>query len=72
MSVRSKIVDSKHKVKRRASAETLVLAPAEKPNAAPACEVVGLGDITGIITERIIDEESFRPYSERGITIIRA
>jgi len=56
----------------RASAETLVLASAEKLNAASPFEVVGLEDVTGIITERSVDEELVRPYAERGITITRA
>ncbi|WP_263377575.1 DeoR/GlpR family DNA-binding transcription regulator [Granulicella paludicola] len=56
----------------RASAETLVLASAEKLNAASPYEVVGLEDVNGIITERTVEEELVRPYAERGITITRA
>lgn len=56
----------------RASAETLVLASAEKLNAASPYEVIGLKDVNGIITERSVDEELVRPYVERGITIVRA
>jgi DeoR/GlpR family transcriptional regulator of sugar metabolism len=56
----------------RASAETLVLASAEKLNAASPYEVVGLEDVNGIITERNVEEELVRPYAERGITITRA
>lgn len=56
----------------RASAETLVLASAEKLNAASPYEVVGLEDVNGIITERTVEEELVKPYAERGITITRA
>ncbi|MBV8897169.1 MAG: DeoR/GlpR transcriptional regulator [Acidobacteriaceae bacterium] len=56
----------------RASAETLVLASAEKLNTASPHEVIGLEDVNGIITERSVDEELVKPYAERGITIIRA
>ena len=56
----------------RASAETFVLASAEKLNAASPYEVVGLEDVNGIITERDADEALVRPYMERGLTIIRA
>jgi DeoR/GlpR family transcriptional regulator of sugar metabolism len=55
-----------------ASAETLVLASAEKLNAASPYEVVGLEDVNGIITERTVEEDLVMPYAERGITIIRA
>ncbi|AFL88557.1 transcriptional regulator of sugar metabolism [Terriglobus roseus DSM 18391] len=56
----------------RASAETVVLASAEKLNAASAYEVVGLADINGIIVERSVDEALVEPYAKRGITITRA
>ncbi len=56
----------------RASAETLVLASSEKLNAASPYEVVGLEDVSGIITERNVEEDLVKPYAERGITIIRA
>ena len=55
-----------------ASAETFVLASAEKLSAASAYEVVGLEDVTGIITERDVDEVLLKPYVERGIAIKRA
>jgi DeoR/GlpR family transcriptional regulator of sugar metabolism len=56
----------------RASAETLVLASAEKLNAASPYEVIGLEDVNGIITERSVKEELVKPYADRGITITRA
>jgi DeoR/GlpR family transcriptional regulator of sugar metabolism len=56
----------------RAAAETLVLASAEKLNAASPYEVIGLEEVNGIITERSVDGELVKPYTERGITITRA
>jgi DeoR/GlpR family transcriptional regulator of sugar metabolism len=56
----------------RAAGETIVLASAEKLNAASAYEVVGLGEVNGIITERSVDESWVKPYADRGITITRA
>lgn len=56
----------------QASAETFVLASAEKLNAASPYEVIGLEDVNGIITERGVDEALVRPYTERGIAITRA
>ncbi len=56
----------------RASAETFVLASAEKLNAASPYEVIGLEDVTGIITEAGVDEVLVRPYMERGIAVTRA
>ena len=56
----------------RASAETFVLASAEKLNAASPYEVIGLEEINGVITERSVDEALVRPYTQRGIAIIRA
>lgn len=56
----------------RAAAETLVLASAEKLNAASPYEVIGLEDVSGILTERSVDEELVKPYAERGIPITRA
>jgi DeoR/GlpR family transcriptional regulator of sugar metabolism len=55
-----------------ASAETVVLASAEKLNAASAYRVVGLHEVTGIITERAADEALTQAYQEMGITVIRA
>lgn len=56
----------------RASAETIVLASAEKLNAASPYAVIGLDEINGIITERGVDENLIKPYMERGITVTRA
>src|SRR5271170_7580209 len=56
----------------RAAADTLVLASSEKLNAASPYWVIGLEEINGIITERSVDGELVKPYTERGITITRA
>lgn len=56
----------------RAAAETVVLASAEKLNAASPYSVIGLDAINGIITERNVDEVLIKPYTERGITVTRA
>lgn len=56
----------------RAAAETIVLASAEKLNAASPYAVIGLNEVNGILTERSLDDELVKPYVERGITVIRA
>lgn len=56
----------------RAAAETIVLASAEKLNAASPYEVIKLDEVNGIITERGVDEELIKPYIERGISVTRA
>ncbi|MEK6397952.1 MAG: DeoR/GlpR family DNA-binding transcription regulator [Terriglobus sp.] len=55
-----------------AAAETIVLASAEKLNAASPYAVIGLDQVNGIITERSVDEELLKPYMERGMVITRA
>ncbi len=56
----------------RAAAETIVLASAEKLNAASPYAVIGLDQIHGILTERGVDDDLVKPYVERGITVTRA
>jgi DeoR/GlpR family transcriptional regulator of sugar metabolism len=56
----------------RAAADTYVLASAEKLNAASPYLVVELAEVTGIITERSVDEALVAPYEEMGLSIIRA
>lgn len=56
----------------RAAAETIVLASAEKLNAASPYEVIKLDEVNGMITERGVDEELIKPYIERGISVTRA
>ena len=56
----------------RAAAETYVLASAEKLNAASPYLVLGLEEVSGIITESDIDNAVLRPYTELGMTIIQA
>lgn len=56
----------------RVAAETVVLASAEKLNAASPYSVIGLDEVHGIITERSVEEELIQPYTERGIAVTRA
>ena len=56
----------------RAAAETYVLASAEKLNTASPYLVVHLSDVTGLITEKNVDEDVFKPYGVAGLSIIRA
>lgn len=56
----------------RAAADTYVLASAEKLNAASPYRVVDLSDVTGIITEKSVNEKILKPYRKAGLTIIRA
>ena len=55
-----------------AAADTIVLASSEKLNAASPYRVVGLGEVSGIITERGVDEALTRPYEDLGIVVTRA
>jgi len=55
-----------------AAAETYVLASAEKLNAASPYLVVELMEITGIITERNVDDALIAPYADMGLSIVRA
>ena len=56
----------------RAAADTYVLASAEKLNAASPYLVVDLTEVTGIITERSVDDTLVTPYREMGLSIVRA
>jgi DeoR/GlpR family transcriptional regulator of sugar metabolism len=56
----------------RAAADTIVLASAEKLNAASTYKIVGLEAISGIITERTADAKLIAPYKDLGITVTRA
>lgn len=56
----------------RAAAETHVLASAEKWNAASPYLVLGLAEVSGIITERGVDDAILQPYIDLGLTIVRA
>lgn len=55
-----------------AAGDTIVLASAEKLNAASPYRVVGLEEISGIITERSADDAFTKPYEDAGITVTRA
>jgi DeoR/GlpR family transcriptional regulator of sugar metabolism len=55
-----------------AAADTVVLASSEKLNAASPYWVIGLEEISGIITERAAGDDLVKPYEELGIPITRA
>ena len=55
-----------------AAAETIVLASAEKLNAASPYAVVPLSEISGILTERSAEKSLLLPYEKLGITVTRA
>jgi len=55
-----------------AAAETIVLASSEKLNAASPYQIVGLEEVTGLITERTVAEALVKPYRDLGITVTRA
>jgi DeoR/GlpR family transcriptional regulator of sugar metabolism len=56
----------------QSAAETILLASAEKLNAASPYLIVPLTELSGIITEKNIAEEITKPFSELGITVTRA
>ena len=56
----------------RAAAETIVLASSEKLNAASPYRIVGVEEVSGLITERMVDEAQIKPYQELGIVVTRA
>ena len=56
----------------RAAADTYVLASAEKLNASSPYLVVGLIEVTGIITESSINDDLVTPYEDMGLSVIRA
>ena len=55
-----------------AAADTIVLASSEKLNAASPFAIVPLAEVSGIITERTVDEALIRPYEKLKIPITRA
>jgi DeoR/GlpR family transcriptional regulator of sugar metabolism len=55
-----------------AAAETFVLASSEKLNAASPYRVIGLEQVSGIITERTTDRALTKPYEKLGIPVTRA
>jgi len=55
-----------------AAAETFVLASSEKLGAASPYAVVGLDEISGLITENAADEGLARPFEKLGVRVIRA
>jgi DeoR/GlpR family transcriptional regulator of sugar metabolism len=56
----------------RAAAETFVLASSEKLNTASPYQVIGLEQVSGIITERAADRALTKPYEKLGIPVTRA
>jgi DeoR/GlpR family transcriptional regulator of sugar metabolism len=56
----------------QSAAETILLASAEKLNAASPYLVVSLQELSGIITEKSVAEEVTKPFSDLGITVTRA
>ena len=56
----------------KAAAETFVLASSEKLGAASAYAVVGLSEISGIITERAAEKALTKPFEKLGIVVMRA
>jgi len=56
----------------QAAAETFVLASSEKLGAASPYAVVGLDEISGIITEKSADKALTKPFEKMKITVIRA
>jgi DeoR/GlpR family transcriptional regulator of sugar metabolism len=55
-----------------AAAETYVLASAEKLNTASPYLVLGLAEVSGILTEKNVPPEALRPFAELGLTIVQA
>jgi DeoR/GlpR family transcriptional regulator of sugar metabolism len=56
----------------RAAADTYVLASAEKLNASSPYLVVGLTEVTGVITESSVKDALLTPYEEMGLSVVRA
>ena len=54
-----------------AAADTIVLASSEKLNAASPYKIIGLEEVSGIITERGADHALTKPYEDPGIPITR-
>ncbi len=56
----------------RAAAETIVLASSEKLNAASSYKIVGLDEVSGLITQRTVDDAQIQPYQAAGLAVTRA
>jgi DeoR/GlpR family transcriptional regulator of sugar metabolism len=54
------------------SAETIVLASQEKLGAASQYVITSLNDVSGLIVEESVTEETLQPYRRLGLSIIRA
>ena len=55
-----------------AAAETIVLASSEKLNAASPYKIVGLEEVSSLITERGVSDDHLKPYRDLGISITQA
>ena len=55
-----------------AAAETIVLASAEKLNAASPYRILGLDEVSAILIERGTDEALTKGYEEIGVNLVRA
>ncbi len=55
-----------------AAADTIVLASSEKLNAASPYKIIGLEEVSGIITERAVNHALTTPYEDLGIPVTRA
>jgi DeoR/GlpR family transcriptional regulator of sugar metabolism len=56
----------------RSAAETVLLASSEKLNAASPYLIVPLEDLSSLITEKSVSEETTKPFVDLGISVIRA
>jgi len=56
----------------RAATETIVLASAEKLNAAYPFKIIGLEEISALITERAVSDAQLKPYRALGVSVLRA
>lgn len=54
------------------AAETIVLASHEKLGAASPYVITSLNEITGLIVEQTVSEETLAPYRKSGLSIIKA
>jgi DeoR/GlpR family transcriptional regulator of sugar metabolism len=54
------------------AAETIVLASAEKINAASPYVIAPISELSGLVTEQSISDEVLEPYRQLGITVTRA
>ncbi len=56
----------------QSAAETILLASAEKLNAASPYLIVSLAELSGIVTEKSVAEEVTKPFADLGMTVTRA